>query len=215
MGSQTMHAIWKAFLDLRGQIFPHQRPFKFHYYNSSSFVRPDRDWSEETKVRLRKCKHLLVAIDETNEPVSQSQYKEQIQTFASHLVKVLHGDPTFPIWFLSLNEPPMRATNCHEPYFLPRTTDHPCNDVFKTLFLPGDTQTFPSQVHFLDNTDLSLPQFDENRADVIALLAYRVFIIVGKGVADWREMGQRGAVDGLHRNGTVEPNLPLEPYVGW
>jgi len=210
-----MHDIWKAFLDLRGQIFPHQRPFKFHYYNASTLVRPDRDWDDESKKRLRKCKHLLVSIDETNEPVSQSRYMEQIKTFAEHAVKVLHGDKTFPIWFFSLIEPPMRTANCHGPWTLPRTTDHPCNEVLRNLFLGPANAHMPPNVHFLDNTDLSLPQFEENRADILAVIAHRVFIIVGKGVAEWRRIGQRGEIDGLHRNGTVEPNFVLEPYVGW
>jgi hypothetical protein len=213
-----MSLVWTAFLDLRRYIFPGQRPFKFHYYNASSFVRPDRDWNEETKKRLRKCKHMLVSIDEPIEPVSQSEYIDLIRTFAGHMVRVLHQDSTFPIWFLSVSEPPMRATNCHPPMILPRTTDHPCNDVLKGLFIHDEssrTPVFPPNVHFLDNTDLSLPQFDENRADIIALIAYRIYVVVGKGVADWRAVGQRGDVKGLYRNGTLESNPSYLPYDGW
>jgi hypothetical protein len=67
----------------------------------------------------------------------------------------------------------------------------------------------------MDNTDLTLPQFDENRADVIAVIAFRLFAVVGKGVSDWRAVGQKGYVKGLQRNGTVQPNPVLEPYEGW
>jgi hypothetical protein len=111
----------------------------------------------------------------------------------------------------------MRATNCHPPMIMPRTTDHPCNDVLKDLFIHNrlTSPTLPSNVHFLDNTDVALPQFDENRADVIALIAYRIYVIVGKGVSDWRAVGQRGDIKGLYRNGTLENDPSYVPYEGW
>lgn len=209
-----MADIRKAFLDLRGQIHPGQRPFKFHYYNISSFVEPDRDWSDDTRKRLRKCKHILVSLDEPIEPVSQEVYREQVTAFVGHSLKVTHEDETFPIWFFSVTEPPMRATNCHSPV-MRRTSDHPCNDVLKDLFGGSKTKLFPERVHFLDNTDLSMPQLDENRADVLAVIALRIFVLVGKRVAEWRAAGQKGNIDGLHRNGVVEPNFELVPYKGW
>jgi hypothetical protein len=119
---------------------------------------------------------------------------------------------TFPIWLFTVNEPPMHASNCHSQ-FLPRTTDHPCNDVLKHLFRSG-ANTFPEQVHLLDNTDLSRPLFDDKskRDLLLANIALRVFVLVGKGVANWRAKGQRGMIDGMHRGGTVEPNFELLPY---
>jgi hypothetical protein len=210
-----MYDTWTAFLDLRSYIFPGQRPFKFHYYNSTAFVKPDRRWDDETKKRIRKCKHVFVSIDEPSEPVAQGLYVDQVRTFAHHMAHVLHDDATFPIWLLSVSEPPMRATNCLPPLILPRSTDHPCNDALRHVF--AQRELLPPNVHFMDNTDLSLPHFDdpERRADVIAVIAFRMYVVVGKGVADWRAAGQKGDIKGLHRNGTLEPNFVLEPYVGW
>ena len=107
----------------------------------------------------------------------------------------------------------MLASSCHSPE-RPRSTDHPCNDVIKSLFRPGD-ERFPSMVHLMDNTDLVLPQLGQNRENVLANIAMRVFVAVGKGVSEWRAMGQIGLIDGLHRNDTVEPNFELVPYEGW
>jgi hypothetical protein len=221
-GSETMYDTWTAFLDLRSFIFPGQRPFKFHYYNSTAFVMPDRYWDDDTKRRIRKCKHVFISIDEPTEPASQGRYVDQVRTFARHMASVLRNDTTFPIWFLSVSEPPVRATNCLPPLVLPRSTDHPCNDALRHVFKDDKDlrQLLPPNVHFMDNTDLSLPQFDDdqsntNRADVIGVIAYRMYVAVGKGVADWRAVGQKGDIKGLHRNGTLEPNFALEPYVGW
>ena len=111
----------------------------------------------------------------------------------------------------------MRATNCMPPLILPRSTDHPCNDALRHVFNDKEKLLLPPNVHFMDNTDLSLPHFDDerSRADVIAVIAYRMYVVVGKGVADWRVAGQKGDIKGLHRNGTLEPNFVLEPYEGW
>jgi hypothetical protein len=199
---------------LRRTLFPAQRPFKFHYYNISSFVRPDQDWELDPKQRVRKCKHLLVALDEFREPVSQTEYRQQLLTFADHLTRLL-PDQTFPIWFFSVNESPMLTRNCHTPT-LPRTTDHPCNDVLKDLFHPDHKRTnFRNpRFHFLDNTDLTLPNIG---VDALSVIALRVFVLVGRGVTIWRHMGQHGLIDGLHKNDTVEPNPEYYtiPYEGW
>lgn len=213
MGSHTMQKIWRTFLDMRGQLFSYQRPFKFHMYDIYSFIKPDSHWEIDTKKRLRKCKHILLALDEFQENLSQKDYMEQVFRFVNvHLQKVI-PDKTFPIWVLSVNEPPMNTTNCFQP-ILTRTTDHPCNDALKHLFR-SEPPKFADRIHFLDNTDLTLPQFDLNQADIFANIALRLYVIVGKGVSDWRHMGQSGKVDGLHRNGTVEPNFELVPYEGW
>jgi hypothetical protein len=210
MGSQTMSDIYKTFLALRGHICPSQRPFKFHYYNVTDLVHPDTHWELSKKQLVRKCKHILVSVDELVQPVSQFEYKKQITTFVGHLLQLINDD-TFPIWLFTVNEPPMHTKNCYDPIGV-RTTDHPCNDVIKDLFR---SKAFPERVHLLDNTDLSLPQFDKGRQDILAVIALRVFVFVGKRVTEWREMGQKGNMNGLHRNGTVEPNFELIPYLGW
>ncbi|GAX23583.1 hypothetical protein FisN_12Hh149 [Fistulifera solaris] len=211
MGSDSAFKLWETFLQLRPQISAGQRPFKFHYYNVSNFVHPDVDWELETKQRLRKCKHILLSLEEPLRPLSQAEFKSQLTTFVGHLLKVM-DDSTFPIRLLTFNEPPMNTNNCYPPFVLPRSTDHPCNDVIKDLFR---TRAFPERVHLFDNTDLSNPQFDQNANDILAAVALRVFIVVGKQVSDWRAVGQKGMIDGLHRNGIVEPNFDLIPYEGW
>ena len=210
VGSQSASDIREKFLKLRPHLARGQRPFKFHYYYVTDMIHPDKEWNTASKERVRKCKHILFSLDEMETPVSQSEYKEQMTTFVGHLLKLMNDD-TFPIWLFTVNEPPMRATSCNAP-FRDRTTNHPCNDVLKDLFR---SKAFPDRVHLLDNTDLSNPQFDENRDDVLTIIALRVFVFVGKQVSTWRAMGQMGKIDGLHRNGSIEPNFKLVPYEGW
>jgi hypothetical protein len=211
MGSRTMSDIRREFMEMREKLFPNQRPFKFHMYDIEHFVRPDRNWEDGVKARFRKCKHILVSLDEMEE-LSQMEYRSQVTVFIGHLLRLM-DDETFPIWMFTVNAPQMAPRNCHSPT-LPRTTDHPCNDVLKDLFR-DDAENFPNRVHLLDNTDISNPSFGENVPSVLATIAMRVYVFVGKGVADWRAVGQHGLIDGLHRNGTVEPNFELVPYEGW
>jgi len=214
LGSNTSAATRQAFMKLKNTVRPGQRSFKFQYHCINSYLHPDSDWMDDAKKQFRKCKHILVSIDEPKESISQSMYREQVTAFIGHLVR--NFDETFPIWLYSILEPPMKATNCHSPTMM-RTTDHPCNDVLKDLFHPmaGDSSIFPPQVHFLDNTDLTMPQFGENHDDVLAVVALRTFVLIGKGVTDWRKIKQKGEIDGLHRNGTIEPHSELVPITGW
>jgi hypothetical protein len=85
-GSKTMAEIRQQFLRIRPHIFDWQRPFKFHYYPVSDWVHPDRHWSEADKTRCRKCKHILVSVDEMQEQLSQTAYEEQVTSFIGHLV---------------------------------------------------------------------------------------------------------------------------------
>jgi hypothetical protein len=212
MGNDSMSRIRGEFLAMRRALFSSQRPFKFQYYNISTFERPDREWALTVKQRVRKCKHILVSMDDLRESLSQDEYKLQVTTFLRHLTKVIDDD-TFPIIMFTVNEPPMHASNCHTPS-MARSTDHPCNDVLKHLFRP-ESKLFPDRVRLLDNTDLSLPQFGENRQDIAAVIALRVYVLVGKQVADWRAMGQYAMMDRMHRNKTLEPTEVFVPYDGW
>jgi hypothetical protein len=207
-----MKEVREKFLAERSFLFPAQRPFKFHYYNVTNFVSPDKHWEQSDKERCRKCKHIFLAVDEWEEDVSQDTFREQYTTFVGHLQKLMN-DATFPIWLMTVNEPAMKASNCFSPSN-PRSTDHPCNDVIKSLFRDNES-VFPERVHLMDNTDITLAQFDSNYESILANIALRIFVAVGKGVAEWRGMGQQGLIDGLHRNGTVEPNFALIPYDGW
>jgi len=212
MGNKTSEKIREEFLAIRPSIFPGQRPFKFHHYGIDNFIQPDRGWDDEKKRRLRKCKQILVSLDEHQGAISQSEYQNQVTKFLLHLVKLLNN-PTFPVWMFTVNEPPMNATTyCHSPQ-LARTSDHPCNDALKDLFRPG-VNIFPKNVHLLDNTDVSLPILEQGhlRRELLSIIALRIYVLVGHRVAEWRKAGQIGAIDGLHKNESVEPNFELIPY---
>lgn len=155
---------------------------------------------------------MVVSVDEVGE-VSQPEYQAQFVGFLRHLLEVMH-DETFPIWVTTVNSAPLTTKSCHSAE-LPKTSDHPCNDVLKFLFGSESTEAFPSRVHLLDNTDVSNPRETSSITDVFAVIALRTFVVVGKGVSEWRAQGQTGKIDGLHRNGTVEPNFELIPYEGW
>ena len=217
-GSETMAAIRNRFMKLRGILAHSNRPFKFKYFKVTSLTHPDAAWPGLEKRRCRKCKHIFVSVDELDEPLSQATFLEQYTAFVHNLVKLLEDD-TFPIWLLTNNEPPGMASNCHSPTLLPRSTDHPCNAVIQNLFRHG-AKAFPSQVRLLDNTDLVLPHHPsqshrlsrENRDHILANIALRIFVAVGKGVSNWRAAGQAGKVNGLRRNGKVEPNKILVSF---
>lgn len=218
-GSGTGKILYDHFMKLlkANMVVSGVRPFKFHYYKVTNLIHPDIDWYHGGKVdkrgTCRKCKHIILSVDELDEgPLSQADFQRQYRTFVKHLQKLM-DDVTFPIWLLTNNEAAATASNCLPPYVLPRSTDHPCNDVIKDLVKSG---TFENRVNLMDNTDLTLPFFDDkalqHRDQIVANIALRIFVLVGKGVTDWRERGQHAWADGLHRNGTVEPNFKLVPY---
>jgi hypothetical protein len=222
-GSESAEQLRASFLELRPLVWSGQRPFKFHYYPTKHLVRPDRDWDDHKAQAFRKCKHILVSMDEMesdddSSQLSQMEYQSQVETLLSHLQKAF-PDETFPIWMLTVNDPPFQATStsttttkkCHTPT-LPRTSDHPCNDALRDLFAKGSLQ---SRVQLLDNTDLTLPQLGENKKDTMAVIAMRIFVFVGKRVEEWRAAGQSGFVGGLKRGEVVEPNFELIRYNEW
>lgn len=211
VGSDSAKSLHESFLSLRDRLFGHQRPFKFHYYPMRSFSEPDEAWEDETKKRFRKCKHILVSVDEMKESLSQRDYVQQLTKFINHLQKAF-PDSTFPIWIFSVMEPATTPTNCHGPYSLPRSSYHPCNAALKNLF---DKSPFQSRVHFLDNTDITLPQLGENQKDVLPAIALRIYVLVGMQVRAWRAIGQKGTVKGLVRGHVTEPNFELVPYADW
>ena len=158
----------------------------------------DSHWTTSDKQRCRKCKHIILSLDDVNQQLPQRDFKDQFTTFVGHLQRLMN-DTTFPIWVLTQSTPPSELTStlCHEPYLYHRTTDHPCNDVIRGVLL---SNMFQKRVHLMDNSDIVLPAYDVTTEKVLANIAMRVFVAVGKGVADWRARGQRGRVDGLHRN---------------
>jgi len=209
VGSQSAASIREAFLSVRPELFPHQRPFKFHYYNVTSFEKPDQHWDQETKKRFRKCKTVLVSVDELEEAsLTQAEYKRQVKTFLSHIVKAIDDD-TFPVWMTTANEPPMTASPMCTWPAVPSSSNHPCNDALADLWKEN---AFPPRIKLLDTTHLVDPQFGENQKDIIAVIAMRIYALVGHQVAEWRRANQIGKVNGLIRNGKVEQNPKEVPY---
>jgi len=230
IGSQSAEQLRIKFLSLRPQLFPNQRPFKFHLYPSTSLTSPDAKWDEEMKKRFRKCKNIIVSMDELDSPLSQVEYRDQFTKFIQHLLTAIN-DETFHIWIMTnmQSHSMVEATtengskkNCYRDYrdrsssFVPMTSEHPCNEILKMLF---ELRTFPERVHLVDNTDLSLPyryevkDAQKHLDQISALVALRTFVFIGKQVKAWRDVGQRGHVNGLTRSaGVEEPNFELLPY---
>lgn len=174
----------------------------------NDFTRPDKDW-EGKKGGFRKCKNVLISVDELAADVSQADYKKQVEYFINEVLKCLH-DETFPIWVFTVNNPPMVPSQmCNSPS--KHTHNHPCNDALFDLFNEKKSN-FPPQVRLLDNTDLSDPHFDENLKDIHSAIAMRIFALSANQVDAWRAMDQKGIKDGLMRNGTLEPNVVQEEY---
>lgn len=210
IGSQSAELIWSSFLKLRPLVHAGQRPFKFHLYESDSFVKPAGNWSENKEMKFRKCKHILISMDQVKEPSTQSEYVQQVTTFINHLLTAF-PDETFPIWMFTVMEPPKSPHNCLDPVG-PRSSEHPCNDALKALF---KNSPFPDRVQLLDNTDITFPQLGENLKDVATAIALRIFVFVGKQVSIWRKNRQKGTIKGLERGDNLEPNFELVPYTGW
>lgn len=80
LGSQSAGDIKDIFLDERRTIAGGQRPFKFHLYSSTNFIHPAEDWEENEQSRFRKCKQILVSIDEIKTPLTQQEYANQVTT---------------------------------------------------------------------------------------------------------------------------------------
>ncbi len=207
-GSQSAKDLHGSLLSLRGTLFPNQRPFKFHYYEVSNFDNPDEGWTQETKEKFRKCKHVLVSIDEPETPLSQTEYKSKMITLINHLV-LAFDDETFPLIIFTSMESPVNPKNCHSPAGK-RTSEHPCNTVLKEIFSHSPVL---SRVRLLDNTDLTYPIGGDNlRSDALLSIAMRIFIIVGYQVQDWRANKQLGHTNGLTRGDKEYPNFELIPY---
>ena len=210
IGSKSAEDIWGAFRAIRPQIFGSQRPFKFHYYPATSFITPDPAWKERTS--FRKCKHILVSLDEPDDTLSQQEYKNQMTTFIKHLLNAFNEKHTFPalIWILTNNGSPMSTKSCHTPQLFQRTT-HPCNDALEVMF---EEANFPDRVRLLDNTIISSPILggNGNRDQMLAAIALRIYVLVGKQVKAWRQDGQIGTIDGLKKNDVITPNYDLVPY---
>jgi hypothetical protein len=208
IGSDSARVIWESFKSIRSSIANHQKPFKFHYYPMDDFRQPDRDWEREYKLKFRKCKNVIVSVDELKYSITQEEYTQQVATFLRHLVNIFDDD-SFPIWMLTVNlSPILDIKMCTHPKR--RTNHHPCNDALFELF--GSIKAFPNRVRLLDNTDLTSPLLEEGLTDAMAVIAMRIFAIAGEQVKVWRMKKQRGTKEGLLRNGKLEPNIDYQVY---
>jgi hypothetical protein len=207
-GSESANDIFGSFKSLRGNLFPHQRPFKFHYHEVNDFINPDKNWTDGDKSVFRKCKHVLISIDEPESPLSQMEYKSKMITLIKHLT-LAFNDETFPLWIFTTMESPINSKNCHSPNGQ-RRSEHPCNVALKELF---QNSPFSSRVRLLDNTDVTNPQIGGLlKADILAAIALRIYIIVGYQVKEWRANNQVGHVKGLTKGDKEIPNFDLVPY---
>ena len=211
IGSQSAQNMREAFLKLRGQLFPGQRPFKFHYYPATSLVTPAKEWKDNIRTGFRKCKHILVSLDEPDVALSQRDYMDQVEIFVKHLLNAFDEEHTFPalIWLFTVNESAVGTENCHDP--IRKSTNHPCNDALTNLFTKNQDM-FSDRVRLMDNTDISQPRKGQGLDEVMVAIALRTFIVVGKQVKVWRDAGMSGGIKGLTKNGVTTPNYPLEIY---
>ena len=81
-----------------------------------------------------------------------------------------------------------------------------------------DKELFPAadqdRIRLLDNTDISQALIGTNVGttqghprplDVLGIIALRLYVVMGKQIQEWRDMGQIGLIDGLHRNTSGPP----------
>ena len=222
IGSKSAETAWQTFLDMRPNLFPNQRPFKFHYYPSTSFVTPATNWDESKLQQVtpynafRKCKQIFVSLEEpdplpiTQKVPSQGEYRDQVVTFIKHLLNAFNEEETFPalIWMMTVNESVIHPHNCHTP-ILKKSTNHPCNDALKDIF---HHSPFPDRVRLFDNTDLAAPMWGHGNDDINAAIALRTYVIVGNQVKIWRDAGMSGGINGLSINDVTKPNYDLIKY---
>ena len=158
--------------------------------------------------------------------LSQLEYMKQVQTFIQHLLIAFNDHTTFPakIWILTLNDSIRGRVNnnyhhdddgrCHSPHLKKESsTHHPCNDALKELFRQ-EHMLFPEdRVQLFDNTDIiSVPIDRISYKDVFAVIAMRIYVIVGKQVQTWRNAGIHGIQNGLQTPTGLKPNFKLEVY---
>jgi hypothetical protein len=150
----------------------------------------------------RKCKQTWVILDELE--LSQAEFTRQVIHFLRGIESCMH-DKTWSIWMFTVTTNNPRA--CHSPSSMRYSHLHPCNDALFQIF---ESRTLPWNVRLVDTTDITNAQFGENHPDVSATIAMRIAALIGDQVQTWRQKGQIGKVDGLHRNGTVEDDAADE-----
>lgn len=264
MGTHSSYKTREAFLNLRSKLFPHQRPFKFHFYGFSSnnydLTRPDDGWKDTERnsqfTAFRKCKHILISIEKESEDVKeekeeeekedmektglrgttkneeqqqQQHQKEEVQTFIRHLLNAFDEEHTFPalIWFFTNNHT-NDNTVLYEIFDQPSSSSHGehGSSTHSHSFYRTSSLFPPDRVRLLDNTDISSPIYNYHYYEesnntqtkkgmeemMYALIALRVYVLVGKQVQIWRTKGMNGGVDGWSTREGLKPNYDLVRY---
>jgi hypothetical protein len=245
MGGRSAELIQAAFMSLRADLFPRQRPFKFHYHPMASLEQPDITWDDDLKWKFRKCKHVFISLEDVvfmetsiGDALSALEFQQRVATFTQHLINAF-PDASFPIYMVLTHlmmETPLQAQyETHHCYGgnnnnITATTDNPlhslenpCHVVLRQMFTqPQKAKLFPAadqdRIRLLDNTPISQALIGNNVGtmghprplDVLGIVGLRLYVLLGKQVKQWRDGGQVGAIDGLHRNDTIvwtEENL--------
>jgi len=205
-GNRTAQMHYETFLSVRQDLFPRQRPFKFHFHPIARLSQPDELWDDELKRKFRKCKQSLVVLE--NDVEVPEPFQHHLVTFLKHLTVAL-PDSTFPIWvftstsFGNDTDKAVAAKRNQAIYDMLRSKD----DLFSA----------PERIKVLDNTDLTpttILHTGIRALDIVGVIALRTYVILGKQVQEWRVKGQRGEVDGLHRGNAIEPH-PVEDNYKW
>ncbi|KAL7472990.1 hypothetical protein ACHAXS_013365 [Conticribra weissflogii] len=205
-----------------------QRPFKFHYLTLSDMTDPIKDFSQTSHQTFFKCKIFFISygIDQLITGVSPKSYRKQVERLLQNIEKS-HPDKTFPAWFLtSRSTTQIPKNSCQDESELRGQTPHRVhqyNEEIRGLFHDKKASSeFESRIHLMDNTDLTESfwsmrdnqhDFDVMETQITSAVAMRCMEKVAEQVKFWREINQKGMVQGLMRNGTLTPNPEFVQYI--
>jgi len=229
LGDTDAERYRSAFLKLYPLMGAHsQRPFKFHYLALKDMSDPTKDFSQTSHQTFFKCKIFFVSygIDQLNKSVSPESYGKQVESLLRNIEKS-HPDKTFPAWFLTPRSTTQLPTNsCHDESNLRGQTPHHVhqyNEEIRRIFNGKKTSTgFESRIYLMDNTDLTesfwgirdnQQNLDAMETQITSAVAMRCMEKIAKQVQFWREINQKGIVQGLMRNGTLTPNPEFVQYI--
>ena len=221
-GNRTAQMQLEAFKSLRGDLFPQQRPFKFHYHPVARLQYPDERWDADLKIKFRKCKQSLVVLGDDVEV--EEPFQDHVVAFVKHLMAA-SPDSSFPIWIVTAAAASATTSTTTTTIISQddggqqrgNSNNNRHQELYDLVARRADyfLDTTPERLRLLDNTDLiagGAPAAGLRPVDILGVIALRTYVILGKQVQEWRAVGQVGAVDGLHRGDVLEPNQELVEY---
>ena len=212
VGSVSAQILYTAFLEIRKVVAARLKTKNFLYFPVNTLDgKPDALWKRDQKANFKKCKQIFVSIDDFRYPVTQYEYKMQIENFLEHLTRAF-PDENIPIWMMSMIESPEERRNCYDSH-LPTSSIHPCNMALKELF--EDIDPFEPRVRLLDNTDLTLPQLGDSKKQTATVIALRSAVLIGKQKQEWTKAGLRSTERGWLRGDQAINSVDLVPYTEW